>query len=284
MKSAVHITRKPGSRIFKGLLYLVLSIESAIVFFPLFLTVISALKTSREIFMRPFGLPNPGTLKNFIKLFVRQRYELYMLNSIFVSLTAIGIILVVTSLASYAIGKYKFRGNNQVFIFFLLGLMLPIRLGTINIMQLFLKLNLYNSLVSLILVYAAMGIPAGILIFTGFIKDIPEELSDAARIDGYGETKIFTNVIVPLLSPAIVVVAVYNLIPIWNDFWFPLILINKENLMTIPLATSRLFGKHETDFGLIFAILTVAALPPIALFVALSRYFIRGLTAGAIKG
>jgi raffinose/stachyose/melibiose transport system permease protein len=92
------------------------------------------------------------------------------------------------------------------------------------------------------------------------------------------------RIIVPLLTPAIVVVAVYNLIPIWNDFWFPLILINRDELMTVPLATARLFGKHETDYGLLFAILSAAAIPPIALFVTLSRYFIKGLTAGAIKG
>jgi len=268
----------------KTLLYCILALQSAVIFFPLFLMTISSLKASREIFKNPFALPSAVNLKNYIKLFINQDYELYFLNSIVISLSAILMILVCTSLASYALGKYRFRGNKQIFFFFLIGLMIPIRLGTINIMQMFLKLNLFNNLLSLIIVYTAMGIPAGILIFTGFIREIPEELSDAARIDGYGETKIFLQVIVPLLSPAIVVVAVYNLMPIWNDFWFPLILINKESLMPIPLATARLFGKHETDYGLLFSILTAAALPPIVLFLTLSRYFIKGLTAGAIKG
>jgi len=268
----------------RGLLYLVLGAQSLVVLFPLWLMFNSSLKASRQIFRDPFGLPNPVFWKNYLKLFVQQSYERYFLNSIGVSVVSLLLIVVVTSLAAYAIGKYRFRGNQQIFFYFLIGLMLPIRLGTINIMQMFIRVNLYNNLLSLIAIYTAMGIPAGILIFTGFIREIPDELRDSARIDGYGETGIFLRIIVPLLTPAIVVVAVYNLIPIWNDFWFPLILINRDELMTVPLATARLFGKHETDYGLLFAILSAAAIPPIALFVTLSRYFIKGLTAGAIKG
>ncbi|MDD5077349.1 MAG: carbohydrate ABC transporter permease, partial [Sphaerochaetaceae bacterium] len=215
---------------------------------------------------------------------VQQNYLSYFANSIIVTLFALATIIVFASLASYAIGKYSFKGNAQVYTFFILGLMIPIRLGTINIMQMFITMDLFNKLLALVIVYAAMGIPAGIMILTGFIRDIPDELSDAARIDGCSETGIFIRIIVPLLSPAIVVAAVYNLMPIWNDFWFPLVLINKDQLSTIPLATARLFGKHETDFGLLYAILTAAAIPPIALFVGLSKYFIKGLTSGAVKG
>ncbi|MBN2551994.1 MAG: carbohydrate ABC transporter permease [Spirochaetales bacterium] len=268
----------------RTVLYLVLLAQSVVVLFPILLMLVSSVKASRLIFKNPFAFPKPLFLDNYARLFIQQSYERYFFNSVLVSFLAILFAIMATSIASYAIAKYRFRGNQTVFLYFLIGLMLPIRLGTINIMQIFITINLFNSLISLIIIYTAMGIPAGILIFTGFIREIPDELSDAARIDGYGETRIFTSVIVPLLSPAIVVVAVYNLVPVWNDFWFPLILINKDSLMTIPLATARLFGKHETDYGLLFAILSAAAVPPIILFVALSRYFIKGLTAGAIKG
>ena len=277
MRSAKRIT-------LRTLLYVVLAAQSLVVLFPLWLMFNSSLKASRQIFRNPFSLPDPVFWKNYLKLFVQQSYERYFLNSIGVTVVSLLLIVVVTSLAAYAIAKYRFKGNSQIFFYFLIGLMLPIRLGTINIMQMFITVNLYNNLLSLIAIYTAMGIPAGILIFTGFVREIPDELRDSARIDGYGETAIFLRIIVPLLTPAIVVVAVYNLIPIWNDFWFPLILINKDELMTVPLATARLFGKHETDYGLLFAILSAAAIPPIALFVTLSRYFIKGLTAGAIKG
>lgn len=271
-------------KISHSFIYVVLLLQSLLIILPIFIMVNSSLKPSREIFKHPFGLPNPVTLKNFIKLFVTQNYGLYLMNSLIVSLSAIVIILIVSSFVSYALAKYTFKANKYFYMFFIMGLMLPIRLGTINLIQMFIKLNLFNTPFALIAVYSAMGIPAGVLIFTGFIRDIPNELIDAARIDGYNETMIFLRIIVPLLSPGIVVVAVYNLMPIWNDFWFPLILINKPKFMTIPLATAQLFGKHETDFGLLYAILTVAAIPPMLLFVGLSRYFIAGLTAGAIKG
>ncbi|MDD3777600.1 MAG: carbohydrate ABC transporter permease, partial [Actinomycetota bacterium] len=206
----------------------------------------SSFKSNREIFKTPFSLPSSFNLENYRDLFVQSNYLRYFINSIIVSIAAIAITLIVSSLASYALSKYSFALNKIVFFYFLAGLMIPIRLGTINIMQMFIKLNLYNNLLSLIIIYAAYGIPPGILIFTGFMRDIPNELSDSARVDGCSEIGIFRKIIVPLIGPAIVVVAVYNLIPIWNDFWFPLVLINSDNLMTIPLATAKLFGKHET--------------------------------------
>ncbi|MCE5329222.1 carbohydrate ABC transporter permease [bacterium] len=264
--------------------YIILIIQSLVIIYPIFLTITTSLKTNRQIFKNPFGMPTDFNLGNYIKLFEKANYVKYFLNSLIVSVSAILIILIVSSLASYALSKYKFFGNKFLSLYFLAGLMIPIRLGTINIMQIFQTMHLYNNLLSLIIIYSAMGIPAGILIFSGFMKEIPDELNDSGRVDGCSEFGIFRKIIVPLLGPAIVVVAVYNLIPIWNDFWFPMVLINNENLMTVPLATAKLFGQYETDYGIIFALLTSAAVPPMVLFITLSKYFVKGLTAGAVKG
>ncbi len=276
--------RKGRVQLSKLGIYIFLIFQGVIILFPLLMMTMSSFKSNREIFKNPFSFPSSFNLENFSDLFIKASYERYFFNSLIVSCCAILITIAVSSLAAYAIAKYNFFGNRIVFFYFLAGLMIPIRLGTINILQMFIKMNLYDNLISLIIVYSAMGIPPGILIFTGFMKEIPEELSDSARMDGCSEVGIYRRIIVPLIGPAIVVVAVYNLIPIWNDFWFPLILINSDNLMTIPLATARMFGKHETNYGLVFAILTAAAVPPIILFASLSRYFIKGLTAGAVKG
>ena len=265
-------------------IYIILIIQSIVVIYPIFLTIVTSLKTNRQIFKNPFGMPTSFNFTNYIKLFEKANYATYFLNSLIVAAGSLLIILLVSSLASYALSKYNFFGNKFLSLYFLAGLMIPIRLGTINIVQIFQTLHLYNNLLSLIIIYSAMGIPAGVLIFSGFIREIPNELNDSGRVDGCSEFGIFRKIIVPLLGPAIVVVAVYNLIPIWNDFWFPLVLINNENLMTVPLATAKLFGQYETDYGIIFALLTSAALPPMILFITLSRHFIKGLTAGAIKG
>ncbi|WP_319562681.1 ABC transporter permease subunit [Marispirochaeta sp.] len=113
---------------------------------------------------------------------------------------------------------------------------------------------------------------------------IPEELSNSARLDGCSEHAIFTRIIVPLTKPALATVAIVNFIPVWNDFWFPLILIRSNEAKTVPLATALLFGQFETNFGMVFAVLSMASLPVMFFYLILSRYFVKGLTRGAMKG
>jgi len=144
--------------------------------------------------------------------------------------------------------------------------------------------SLTDSLLSLIIIYSAVGIPFGVLICTGFIREIPEELSNAARMDGSGEPGIFMRIIIPNVRPAIAATAIINILPIWNDFWFPLILIGSDEKKTFPLATASLFGQFETDFGLVFAALSLAAMPMIVLYLLISKQYLRGIESGALKG
>ncbi len=145
-------------------------------------------------------------------------------------------------------------------------------------------LQLLDTLWSLIIIYAASGLPSAVFILTGFFRSLPADLDSAARIDGAGEWTIFTRVMLPLVRPALVIVAIYNIIPIWNDFFFPLVFIKADHLKTLPLGMTAFFGQYYTDYALLFAGLTLAAVPVIIVYVALSQHFIRGMTAGAIKG
>jgi raffinose/stachyose/melibiose transport system permease protein len=145
------------------------------------------------------------------------------------------------------------------------------------------KINLYDNLLALILIYTAMGVPLGVFILTDFIRMIPEELSNSARIDGCSEPGIFLRIILPLIRPAIITISVFNFLGIWNDFWFPLILIRSDNLKTVPYATSVLFGEFHTEYGKVYASLAMAALPLIIFYLVLSRYYMQGITGGAIK-
>lgn len=269
----------------RTLLYIVLIIYSFIIIFPIFLMIITSLKKdNKEIFTKPYSLPESFNLDNFMKLLKISNYERYFLNSIIVTVLSIFFILLCSSLASYVIAKYRFLGNKFIYIYLLGGLMIPIRLGTINILQIMIKIHLFDNILSLVIVYTAMGIPIGVLILTGFIREVPEELSNAARIDGCSEPQIFYKIIVPLIRPALAAVAIINFMPIFNDFWFPLILIRSDNMKTVPLATALLFGQYETQYGLVFAVLTLASVPAIAFYLILSRQFIKGLSAGALKG
>ncbi len=268
----------------RSFLYIILSIYAVIVFYPIFLMLLTSLKENKEIFTNPYGLPHVFTLDGYIKLFKISNYLVYFKNSIIVTVTSIFFILVFSSLVSFVIAKYRFFGNRFIYFYFIAGLIIPIKLGTIGILQTMIKIHLFDNIISLIIVYIAMGIPFGVFILTDFIRMIPEELSNSARIDGCSEPKIFYKIIIPLLRPALAAVAIVNFIPIWNDFWFPLILIRSDSMKTVPLATALLYGQYETNFGLIFSVLSMASLPVIIFYLILARQFIKGLTSGALKG
>ena len=268
----------------KSLLGIILIIYAVSIFLPILLMLLTSLKGNREIFTNPYGLPHIFNLDNYIKLIKISNYLVYFKNSIIVAVTSIFLILIISSLASFVIAKYRFMGNRFLYFYFIAGLIIPIKLGTIGILKTMITLHLFDNIASLVIVNVAMGIPFGVFVLTDFIRMIPEELSNSARIDGCSEPKIFYKIIVLLICPALAAVAIINFIPIWNDFWFPLVLIRSDNIKTVPLATALLYGQYETNFGLIFAVLSMASLPVIIFYLILSRQFIKGLTAGALKG
>jgi raffinose/stachyose/melibiose transport system permease protein len=144
-------------------------------------------------------------------------------------------------------------------------------------------LGLLDRLASLLPIYGAMGMPIAILILSEYMRTIPKELTQAAHIDGAGSFLIFWKVIIPLARPALATVAIFNLVSIWNDLWFPLIFIHKEDQRTLMLGVTRLFGQYQTDWTKVLATLTMATVPILLLYLAMSKQFIKGLTAGAIK-
>ncbi len=268
--------------------YSALLLYGFIVLYPIFVMILTSLKTVREIAVNPFGFPKDFGISNFAsysKLITRKaNYPLYFYNSIFIVLWSIFLIICVSSTASYVLARYKFPFRKAIYLFFVMGLIIPIRLGTISILKIMIALKLNDNLFSIVILSIAVGIPFGVFILNDFIKMIPEELSNAARIDGCSETGIFFRIIFPLLKPAVATVAIVNFIPIWNDFWFPLILLKSPGVKTIPVATAQLFGQYQTDYGLVFAVLTMASLPVIIFYLILSKQFVKGLSAGALKG
>jgi len=268
----------------RTLLYVILIIYSMSIFSPILLMLITSLKENREIFTRPYSLPQSFNLDSYIHLFKISNYLIYFRNSIIITLTSLLIILALSSLISYVLAKYRFIGSRFLYFYFIAGLIIPIKLGTIGIIRIMLGLHIFDTLAALIIVYVAMGIPFGVFILTDFIRLIPEELSNAARIDGCSEPKIFFRIIFPLIRPALAAVAIINFIPIWNDFWFPLLLVRTDNVKTIPLATALLYGQYETNFGLVFSVLAAASIPVIIFYLIMSRQFIKGLSSGALKG
>lgn len=275
---------RPGQLVTGGLVQALLVANTLLVLLPMVFMLLSSLKTTREIFQRPFAFPGVFRWDNYAEVWGAAHFGVYFRNSLIVTLASMVLILASATLAAYALGRYQFRGNDLIFLFFLSGIMVPIRLAVIPLFILMRDLRLLETFWSLILVYAASGLPSAIFILTGFFRALPQDLDNAARLDGAGEFGILVRVLLPLVRPALAIVTVYNIIPIWNDFFFPLVFIHQDAVKTLPLGLTVFFGQYQTNWALLFAGLTLAAAPILALYVAMSQQFIKGLTAGAVKG
>lgn len=268
----------------KGVAYVFLVLQTILVLFPLYIMIVTSFKENKEIFKHPFALPESFGWDSYKKVLELNNFAAYFRNSIFVTVISVMIFLTVSLLAAYALGRFQFKGNGLLYIYFLLGMMVPIRLGVINMFDTFQKFNLNDTLWGLIMIYSAMSIGFSVFILTGFMRGVPKEIEESAKIDGCSNFRILWNILVPLLKPAIATAVIYNFVPIWNDFYFPLIFIQSENLKTLPIGVTIFFGQYQTDWSTVFAALTLAAVPVLIFYFSMSKQFIKGLTAGAVKG
>ncbi|SHI30673.1 carbohydrate ABC transporter permease [Wenxinia saemankumensis] len=266
-----------------GLIQIVLIANSVIMLFPVVIMVFSGFKTNMEIFQAPFRIPDFTDIGNFVTMATQTNFLRYLLNSLLVTGTALLATGILGIMAAYALARYTFAGASFILLFFMSGLMLPLKLAVIPLFILFRDLGILDSYWALIAIYTAMGLPSTVFILTGFIRTLPSELEDAARMDGASEARILWQIMLPLCRPALVIAGIYNLVPIWNDFFFPLVFIQTDALKTLPQGLTTFIGEYSTDYGAMFAGLTLAAAPITLLYIALSRQFINGMTSGAVK-
>ena len=256
-----------------------------IALWPIFLIISNSFKTRKAIFRDPMALPGPDTfsLVGFEKVLSKSSFDVYFFNSVTVTVVTLAVVLLTGAMAAWALSEYKFRGNTWLALYLAIGIMVPIRLGSVSILQLVVDLNLVNTLTALVLVYTAQSLPLTIFILNEFMRQIPRDLKEAARCDGVSEYTIFLRIILPLTRPAIATVGVFTMVPVWNDLWFPLILAPSEKTATITLGVQQFIGQYVTDWNSVLASLTLAIVPVMAIYLVLSRQLIRGITAGAVK-
>lgn len=264
--------------------HVVLSIWSVIVLLPIWTMLINSFKTKYDIYEAPFSLPKKWIFENYRSVLQSGDFLIYFANSFLVTIGSLIFIILFGAMAAYALVNKKNKITGFLYIFFIAGMMLPIKIGSIRLLQMIKALGLLNSIAGLYPIYIAMGIPIAVFILTEFIGSIPRDLTEAGVIDGAGRMTIFRKIIFPIITPAIATVCIYNLVPIWNDLWFPLIFITDEGSKTLLLGVTRLFGQYLTDWSKILAVLSLSAVPVILLYLSMSRHFISGLTAGAVKG
>jgi raffinose/stachyose/melibiose transport system permease protein len=258
---------------------------TVIALFPVFVILINSFKSRAAIFSQPLSLPNSQTfsLLGYETVWRQGNFLLYFQNSVVVTVASLFCVLLFGAMAAFALSEYRFKGNSFVVLYLALGIMIPIRLGTVAILQLIVASGLVNTLAALILVYTAQGLPLSVFILSEFMRQVSDDLKNAGRVDGLSEYRIFFRLVLPVIRPAMATVAVFTLIPIWNDLWFPLILAPAENTKTLTLGSQVFIGQFLTNWNAVLASLSLAILPALVLYLIFSRQLIRGITAGAVK-
>jgi raffinose/stachyose/melibiose transport system permease protein len=263
----------------------VLLTYTLIALFPVFVIVINSFKSRKAIFADPLALPWPGNfdLVGYQTVMKQGDFFLYFQNSLIVTAASLFFVLLFGAMAAFALSEYRFRGNTLMGLYLALGIMIPIRLGTVAILEIMVASGLVNTLTALILVYTAQGLPLAVFILAEFMRTVSDDLKNAGRIDGLSEYRIFFSLVLPLVRPAMATVAVFTMIPIWNDLWFPLILAPSEEVKTVTLGAQIFIGQFVTNWNAVLAALSLAIVPVLILYLIFSRHLIRGITAGAVK-
>lgn len=269
--------------------YLVLTIVVVIIFTPLVILVFGSLKTTGEMYSRPYAIPNPPHWENLTGILSTKTFWRMLLNSVILMFSTTAGVVLVCGLAAFVFARLEFRGKNVIFNFFTMGLMFPITIAILPVYFVLRQMDdmgiqLIDSLLGVILVQVAFNISGNVLILRGFFTAIPAELQDAAYIDGCNNFDFFWRILLPLARPALAAVAALTMIVSWNDLLTPLVVLNSDELWTLPLGTMQFQGQYATDLALVSAFVLLSAIPTIIFYLFAERQIISGLTAGAVKG
>jgi multiple sugar transport system permease protein/raffinose/stachyose/melibiose transport system permease protein len=250
---------------------------------PFLWVAMMSLRTTAEIFKNPYGVPSPAHWEKFVDAWTKANYSTYFWNSTAVVVIAVVLVTVIGSMAAHCLARYRFRGNRVVRFLILSGLVLPPQLVILALFQILLDLSLYNTLTGLVIVYVATHIAMTVYILEGFFAQIPQDLFDAARMDGYSDFEIFWRVTMPVGAPAIFTTVTLNFIILWNEFLFAVVLLTDDAKRTLPLGIMHFTGSHQLDVGMVATGLMIAILPIILIYAVFSETMIKGMTAGAVR-
>jgi raffinose/stachyose/melibiose transport system permease protein len=250
---------------------------------PILWVVLLSLRAKKDVFSTLLisGAPR---FDNYAIAWKTFRFGGLFLNSAIVTCASVVVILVIASLAAYAFCRLRYRGSELAFFTILLGMMIPPAAVVIPLFLIMKNLGLYNTHLALVLAYIAFGLPIGVLIFRGFFLSVPEEMIEAARIDGSRETRTFVSIVVPMSTPAIATVVVFSFMQNWNEFLLALVLLKDKALYTIPVGMANLVGQWDSPWQLIASGVVIASVPIFILYLLVQDLYVKGLTAGALKG
>ncbi len=266
-----------------GIVKAFLWIYSSFTFLMLIYMVYQSLRPRQDILSNTFGKPRSISIDNYIRLIVKDDFFRYFVNSVMILVISLALLVFISSITAYGIARYQFKGRKFFRIYFLIGLMFPIQLGIVPVFQIMKGLNLINNPLSVILVSAA-NISMPVFMLTDFFAKLPKEIYEAAVIDGAGEWLTFRKIMFPMASPIVFSVCITVSVQIWNQFFLPLIFLQKDSTKTLPLLVIKYTGKLINTMDLAMAVSTLSTIPILILFIIFSQKILDGVTSGGVKG
>ena len=252
--------------------------------YPVIWLIVAGFRPNIELLTEPFSFPKSFTLENFIRIFTESNIVTYIKNSAIISVVSLVFIVLISSMASFAIAKMKFTGRKKIYRYFLIGLTIPYTVTLIPLFTMFAKIGLINTRISVILPLLAFQLPVSIMLFVNFYSFIPDEIIEAAVIDGASIYGIYTKVIIPLSLNTIMTVLAMNFITVWNDYTFSLVFINSTELKTISIGLADFIGPRGLkDWGATYAAIAMSVFPTLVIYFLLNKRMTAGMTLGAVK-
>lgn len=281
--SASRLRRLRPDTLPKLAAYVVLGLMAIAALMPLYWMFTTSLKGQASYMAQPPEMfPADPTFSNFQQLFANPNMIRWIFNSLFVALSVTGLNLVFATLAGYAFAKMTFPGRRWMFWVYLATMMVPFQVTIFALFQLMATIGWVNTYWALII--PSMALPYNVFLMRQFMQSLPTEILDAGRIDGCTEVQLVRRVVVPMSTNGMAVVGIFTFITTWNNFLWPLVVLNTEEMRTLPIALSTFQSTNETDYGLLMAGGVLMAIPMFMIFFAFQRYFLRGVTFGGLKG
>lgn len=263
---------------------IVLVVLGSISFFPIYMVVANSFKSQDQIFNNVLSFPTTFHFSNYTEAFAQINILQALGNSLTVTFIGITGIVLFGSMAGYKLARTPGKISNIIFLFFMSSMLIPFHSIMITLTRMANRIGVQGSTVGLGLIYIGLGVSMAIFLSSGFVKTIPKELEEAAKIDGATEVQTFIKIIFPLLSPILVTIGILNLLWIWNDFLLPLLMLTNVNDYTIILSVNTLFGEYNNDWPRILAALVITTIPLVITYIFLQKYILNGIAEGAVKG
>ena len=267
----------------RGALFFVLCLYSLYSIGPFLWLAAMSLRTTTEINLDHYALPSVFHWNKFAEAWFNSSYSTYFWNSVVVVGISVALLTAIGSMAAYCLARFSFPGNRAILLIIFSTILLPPQITIISLFQVLVTYNLFNTLTGLILVYVGTQLPLTVYLLESFFRRMPRDLFDAAKVDGYGDFEIFWRIAVPIAIPSIVTTVIINLILLWNEFLYAVVLITDDAKRTLPLGVQKFMGDQFSDIGMIATGAMISILPIILLYIPFSEKIIRGMTAGAVK-